>query len=378
MRICCGAAWLVAAPLPVLAAPGGMDDATYSTGLAAPAPLAAPEGTAPMRDVARVGAAPKDGGKADIAPALMALDGDFWVYARVTFTVTTDDAVEGCGGADARMLMGKGVLDEAAVTEAACALVAARQNFVHALDANGNPVSARMEQRVWFRRMLATSPGLWRKALPPPAPPLPPGNFAWPAMVVPGNSFAFVEPQWGEFVPSARGKGEHVVGVLFDTDGPHAPSGCKIGLPSGDPAFDAAVCKAIEATTQTYAPLYAMKGYPLKVVRDGKGVRTVLPETAVGPAFAGYGQPLPARQSAPAGPPAPGVTIRLSTDRSGKPVDCHIRQGSGSDALDIESCRAAMAQTRIAPARDVFGDAAPGSLALLANWTDGIWGVPID
>ena len=169
-----------------------------------------------------------------------------------------------------------------------------------------------------------------------------------------------------------------MAGVLFDVEAPGTVTACSVKLPSGNAAFDAAVCKALGGSRQTFAGKWKLLGYPLKVAWDGKAARMILPAAALGPVFAGYGAGLPPRTGTGALPVPARAGLRVRIDGAGKPVDCRVTSGSGSDALDLESCRAAMAETRFQPARDVFGDPAPGTVALLANWTDGVWGVPID
>lgn len=63
------------------------------------------------------------------------------------------------------------------------------------------------------------------------------------------------------------------------------------------------------------------------------------------------------------------VVFRLSIDASGKPDACGILASSGSQALDIATCKAVLVRGRFKPAVGSDGKPVRGTFSSVVNWT---------
>jgi hypothetical protein len=151
---------------------------------------------------------------------------------------------------------------------------------------------------------------------------------------------------------------------------------CKVVLASGDARFDAAVCKALLATSYSEYRGSAGNGthndddaYPVLVKWDGKSADMVAPALPDVPHLP-KDVPLTAADK-PSGtsPELQVIPMQIFLDGDGRPTGCKVMHSSGDDQWDAAGCRIALQRAHFTAPRDGFGRPAKGLYEAVADWT---------
>ena len=251
-----------------------------------------------------------------------------------------------------------------------CQPLAQRARLVPALRADGTRMPDQLIYNIGFQfstRYPAQAGALIKSYGLAPAPP-PPSDFepqlkSWPPS---GGWLTYAAKQPAYKLPVEQPGGPPLTGPaigLVVADPKSGDPECRVVLSSGDAKLDDKACAHARKKLKPQwadAVRFPMQRWALLLSPDGKDFRVITPNReAIKRAQI---DPAEVARLAALWRPVAGGTARVGLGgrlrADGKPADCRIYDSSGSDAADAAACRLFMAEAKVAPASDAFGQSA--------------------
>ena len=251
-----------------------------------------------------------------------------------------------------------------------CPMLAQRARLVPALRADGTRMPDQLIYSIGFQfstRYPAQAGALIKSYGLAPAPP-PPSDFepqlkSWPPS---GGWLTYAAKQPAYKLPVEQPGGPPLTGPaigLVVADPKSGDPECRVVLSSGDAKLDDKACAHARKKLKPQwadAVRFPMQRWALLLSPDGKDFRVITPNReAIKRAQI---DPAEVARLAALWRPVAGGTARVGLGgrlrADGKPADCRIYDSSGSDAADAAACRLFMAEAKVAPASDAFGQSA--------------------
>lgn len=251
-----------------------------------------------------------------------------------------------------------------------CPMLAQRARLVPALRADGTRMPDQLIYSIGFQfstRYPAQAGALIKSYGLAPAPP-PPSDFepqlkSWPPS---GGWLTYAAKQPAYKLPVEQPGGPPLTGPaigLVVADPRSGDPECRVVLSSGDAKLDDKACThARKKLNPQWADTvrFPMRRWALLLSPDGKGFRVITPNRDT--VKRAQIDPAEVARLAKLWRPVAGGTARVGLGgklgADGKPADCGIYDSSGSDAADAAACRLFMAEAKVAPASDAFGQSA--------------------
>jgi hypothetical protein len=312
--------------------------------------------------------------------------GPFVAEAAARAVIGPDDRLTDCNTEKASIRRYSGKTQQAPVPLKidVCPLLHASAHFHHAIDVNGRPMASAVNLSVFldhtnlqpipvmaFRSRTSghvlSETGGWLD------------SPFW-VDLTPPNVLELAIPDWSTALSDLHDIPEGArVGVklkLTASMGIGSVESCKVVLASGDARFDAAVCKALLATS--YSEYRGSAGnqthndddaYPVLVKWNGKSAETVSPALPSVPHLPKDVPLTAADQPSGTSPELQVIPMQIFLDGDGHPTGCKIMHSSGDDKWDAAGCRIALQRAHFTAPRDGFGRPAKGLYEAVADWT---------
>lgn len=321
-----------------------------------------------------------------VTKLLSSESGSFFGEGTAQVVIGTNDRLANCKTEKATIRRGFGKAQSPAAPLATdvCPLLHTSAHFRHAIDVNGQPIATTAKVSVFFSHtdVFPPPPIAFRSRTSGHVLSETGGWLDSPFWVnlTPPNVLELATPDWsaalGDLHDIPEGARVGVKLKLTASMGFGSVESCKVVLASRDARFDAAVCKALLATSYSEYRGSAGNGthddddaYPVLVKWNGKSAETVSPALPDVPHLP-KDVPLTAADK-PNGisPELQVIPMQIFLDGDGHPTGCRVMHSSGDDKWDAAGCRIALQRTHFTAPRDGFGRPAKGLYEAVADWT---------